>query len=328
MITGMKRCIVYGILTFFGNVSFSVSPNLFDRHDQSVFYAQRDEWDKAHEVMQSLVTSRYDSGEVLYDAGVTSFKKKEYTAAAAYFEHAAHGNDIPGDLKERALFNAGNAHYMLHNLTQATEYYQKVIAHNSGNMRARHNLARLQEMMKDQDQEEKKKNAATSESPKEHEKQDNQAPGGDDKQRDGARQKDNEQRSQEKQEGNGEQQSNEQSNKKQETDQGKNSFDHEKAPDTGQEERVQQQSTQHFQQNQQAEPEKQLDKDKDNSCSGQKKHGTANTKKERLEQKNAQEQWLEHILSARDNADAQASRYYARAQVSRQGAIKHGQKCW
>ena len=122
-----------------------------------------------------------DRPDLLYDAGVVAANLQEYEQAEHYFNAAAN-QTAPTALQEQALFNAGTMAAKQQNYQQAIEYYEKVLALNSENQQAAHNLKKIKELLQEQERTKKEEEQKKNERQKQQEKQQEQEKSSENKQ--------------------------------------------------------------------------------------------------------------------------------------------------
>lgn len=132
-------------------------------YDRAIRAAQRNDWHHAKQMLKNLLVHHADQPDVLYDAGVASYKTGEFDTAHAYFNASAQCADAHPHLKEQAYFNSGNSLVQVNKLDQAIEQYEKVLALNPDNAQARHNLEQIkkkkeEQQKKEQEEQNKKQN--------------------------------------------------------------------------------------------------------------------------------------------------------------------------
>lgn len=303
-------------------------------YDQASLLAQQGKWDKADEAVQMVVVNRYESPSVLYDAGVTSFQTKKYKEAATYFEQViSHGKTKP-DLKEQALFNAGNSYVALKELPKAITCYEAILRQNPDHKRAKHNLDIVKKMLEQQEQE--KQNQEKDKNKKQQKQQpqkDNQEQQQKQDQQQNSSQQSQEKGDQQEQQSSGsdnqsrdpqqEEQKADDTNKNQQRDK-QQQLD--KEPSEKQEQKQQQNGSDHTKTPEQKKPQQQPSSSQDTQ---EEKSSQATTPMP--QQKTPEEQWLAHMLEERDKADEQASKQLMKAIMTTHTAGRHGysgKKCW
>jgi len=145
--------------------------------DRAAHLMQKGEFEKAKPLLQKMVVNAPDNPEILYDAGVASYKTKEYKQAAAYFKQAAQMPSAALALKEKAYFNSANAAVALKDFETAKNDYENVLKINPNNERAQYNLVMVEEMQeqeeeKDETKKEDKENKEDKDKQKKQEKDD------------------------------------------------------------------------------------------------------------------------------------------------------------
>jgi len=118
--------------------------------------AQQGDWEQAEKLLSSLLVDSPDRADLLYDLGVASCQNADLHKAATYLSHAAACEGSDDSLREKAHFNAGNVQVALHELEKAIAEYEKVLAINNDNEFAQHNLEKVKEMLKQQQEQEQK----------------------------------------------------------------------------------------------------------------------------------------------------------------------------
>ena len=121
-------------------------------YDLATYAAQQGNWKQAKEKLSRALVEAHDQVDLLYDTGVASYQLGDFTQANAYFCQAAAREDISTVLKEQAYFNSGNTCVALNELESAIEQYEKVLAINSHNKYAQHNLEQVKQMLEQQQQ--------------------------------------------------------------------------------------------------------------------------------------------------------------------------------
>jgi len=142
----MKNVIVWILL-----VCVRVSYAHFS-YDLATYAAQQGNWDQAKEKLSKALVEAHDQSDLLYDTGVASYQLGDFTQANAYFCQAAAREDISTVLKEQAYFNSGNTCVALNELESAIDQYEKVLAINSHNKYAQHNLEQVKQILEQQHQ--------------------------------------------------------------------------------------------------------------------------------------------------------------------------------
>jgi Ca-activated chloride channel homolog len=147
-------------LIIFLLASSKTSLALFE-YDRAISTAQHNNIPASIELFKQALVDQPDNPNLLYDAGVSSFKNKEYSHAASYFEKAAQlASQKP--LQEQAYFNLGNTLVELKELHKAIDAYDQVLKTNPTHAQALHNKEVVKKMLEQQqqqknDQQEKQK---------------------------------------------------------------------------------------------------------------------------------------------------------------------------
>jgi Ca-activated chloride channel homolog len=126
----------------------------FFSYDRAALAAQNNAFDDAKSMITALLVDHPDKPDLLYDAGVLSYKTKDYDQAAAYFQHAAEHSESDPALKERAYFNEGNTYVAQRKLAAALEAYEQALHINPANERTIHNRDIVKKMLEQQEKQE------------------------------------------------------------------------------------------------------------------------------------------------------------------------------
>ena len=104
---------------------------LFDYY-QAVRAYDRDDFPKAQAIFKKELVNNPNDAELLFSLGDASYRMKEFDQAQAYFARSAASTQDP-ILKQKALFNAGNAFVEKKQYKEAVAQYDKVLAINPKN---------------------------------------------------------------------------------------------------------------------------------------------------------------------------------------------------
>lgn len=126
---------------------------IFD-YDRAISKSQKGDWQQSKEILKNILIENPENSELLYDMGVSSFKSNEPEKALSYFSKAAESSDA--SLREKAHYNAGNAHVQLKQLQEAIDAYDRALALNPSNKHAAHNKEVVKKMLEEQKEKEKK----------------------------------------------------------------------------------------------------------------------------------------------------------------------------
>jgi Ca-activated chloride channel family protein len=132
-------------------------------YGKAISYAQEGDWANAQKQMNQLIVNAPDQADLLYDNGVAAYRLGEFQKAAAYFKEVTELPNVPDNLKKQAHFNLGNSNVTLNQLSDAIKQYQEVLAIDAENEPAKHNLAKVQEMLRQQQQKQQQNKQNTSE---------------------------------------------------------------------------------------------------------------------------------------------------------------------
>jgi len=170
-------------------------------YDFASHAAQQGNWKQAQKSLSSLLVNSHDRADLLYDSGVVSYENGDIQEACAYFSDAAVCEGVSDELRERAHFNAGNTRVALDELEDAIEQYEKVLAINSTNKFAQHNLEKVKEMLKqkqaeeeEQKQKEENQQKSTQQDEKNNTSQENQETSHDEQEKNNQQEQNNQSR--------------------------------------------------------------------------------------------------------------------------------------
>ena len=325
-------------------VLMTISLNIYSwfEHDTAVCAAAKGDWVKAKELLTHAVVNDSGDASVLYDAGVASYRTKDFVQAAAYFEQAAQVTQpSQNSLKEQAYFNAGNAYAQLKEFDKAIDAYDQVLALDAKHEKALHNkevVKKMKEKQQQQDQQKKdqqdkdkkdnkddnKKDDQKKQQKKDNNKSEDQQKNDEQKNKQDQQSSDGSQNQQQNQ-GQQKQSDNSSSNEKQQQQSGADQSEQKKGEDTKagrsgeQEEKESQQQSAHNKQGQQkGNEQKQLmtaqagDKEKD---------------KQEMQGITLEPQLIS-MLDEREKKDAQAHKQLIKALVGKEGAKTYGKPTW
>ena len=143
-------------------------------HDRAAVAAQKEDWQGALDRLNNLLIDRPDDRNILYDAGVSTYKLKNYHQAQDYFKKAIQNSSADKQLQERSYFNLGNCQVALDNLKEAIESYQKALELDPSDEHAKSNLAKVKELLKQQEQKKKEEEQKKQQEKEQKDKQDKQ----------------------------------------------------------------------------------------------------------------------------------------------------------
>jgi len=125
-------------------------------YDRGVAAAQRGDWQKATSLLTQKLVDSPDRPDLLYDAGVASYRSNDIERAYAYFTKASEHGSAGLQLKEQAYFNIGNCCVQQNQLQKAVSAYENALEINPNNERAIHNLGIAKQMLEAQKQQEQR----------------------------------------------------------------------------------------------------------------------------------------------------------------------------
>ena len=121
-------------------------------YDRAVYAAQKGNWQKATQLLTQKLVNAPNRADLLYDAGVASFRAGEIDKAHVYFARATEQDAVDTQIKEQAYFNCGNCCVERKQLEEAVSAYEKALEINPNNERTQHNLEIVKKMLEQQKQ--------------------------------------------------------------------------------------------------------------------------------------------------------------------------------
>lgn len=118
------------------------------------FY-QDEKYGSALNVYQNILKKNPANQRALFNAGNAYYRLHEYTQAEETYKKAA---ELSGDYEQSALYNLGNAYYHAGNIEQAKAAYQAALLKNPQDKEAAHNLQLLIQEQEQQQQQNKNQN--------------------------------------------------------------------------------------------------------------------------------------------------------------------------
>lgn len=326
-------------------------------HDRAAISMQKGDFAEAKSKLTALLRDQPDNQELIYDLGVASYKTNDFKQAKAYFKQVSELAATAMPMKEKAHFNWANTAVELKQFPEAIEQYEKVLAISPDNKQAKHNLEKVKEMLKkqqeqenqqqekqnkDQENKDDKNKSSQSKDQKEQQQQDKQKQeqessqdqnkSNEGQQKDTADQKQGKQNSADQKEWdqkNKEQQEKSQQQKEQEKQSAQEKEDRAKQ-ENGQKKEGEQE---HKQPNEQESQSDSLEQDKSDQKNGQ---GASTGSEQSEEQQNGGkvkkekklEAWLTKVLQDQEKKDASLNKQIIRATVDKKLAGRDGQNCW
>jgi len=346
----MRVCCFFIILVF---VHFQC--NAWFVYDRAISSAQKDDWNTATSLLTKKISDSPDQADLLYDAGVVSYRSDDVEKGQAYFKHAAEHAIKDSQLEEQSCFNYGNCCVRQNQLKEAVEAYERVLEINLENERARHNLEIVKKMLeqqkekqKNQQQDKKEQQSDEDQKRKKTEEQNNQPQEQcDDKKESGQqKQKNDNNNGDDQHDKNGqadkeelpddEDKIGENTQKQQESDDAKNS----RQEDLENQKEKEKQSSQGYNNEQEESKQKKEgdngdDNDGKTSEINKEENGTEPEKKasefNSADESNQGEKldgWLAEILDKNEERDALHQKYLIKNAVSKEMVGNDGQNCW
>ena len=132
---------------------FTIQTKVLDvTYGKAVSLAQEENWEDSKNVFKKMLVNRSQEPDVLYDAGVVSFKTNDFEQAGAYFQSVTENDAASDSLKEQAHFNLGNTNVELQDFKEAVKNYEAVLKINPENEKAKYNLKIVKKMLEQQQQ--------------------------------------------------------------------------------------------------------------------------------------------------------------------------------
>jgi tetratricopeptide (TPR) repeat protein len=275
-------------------------------YDSAIVAGQKGNWQNSKEQLKKELIDRSQSPELLYDAGVSCFKTREYDKALSYFKTVAEMASVPKQLHKHAWFNVGNSLVELQKYQEAIDAYDQVLRSDPGNERAEHNKEVVKKMLEEQKKEQDKKQDEQEKKKEQNEKQENK-----NHQQDKNDQKNEKKDDQSKDQNKDEQKDQEKSSDKKNNDQMKQKEKQEKEEQ---------------QKKSQAEKERKEKKEKESAGSGQEQK--TNEQPGKQEQIPGMTPLIAQFLDEQEKKDAQQNKKMMKAMVAKHGGAVHGSNNW
>jgi tetratricopeptide (TPR) repeat protein len=141
------------LIVLFANV---VTAQDFLKEKSGIDFAEEGNLEAAIKTFEKLAEKEPDNARYLYELGTAYLMDKKYDKAAEYLSKAAAGEDT--DIKEKALYNLGNAFFRNNKFSEALNSYKNALKLNSENKEARENLEMPLAKLPRQKQEQKQSN--------------------------------------------------------------------------------------------------------------------------------------------------------------------------
>lgn len=130
----------------------------FFSYDRAASLMEQEKWQEAKQQLKTLLVDKPDSPDILYDAGVASYKTKDLKQAAAYFKRVTDLPQTKIELKEQAYFNAGNTSAALKEYDEAIKQFNEVLNINPANEKAKKNIEQVKLLKQQKQKQENEKN--------------------------------------------------------------------------------------------------------------------------------------------------------------------------
>lgn len=132
----------------------SINLNAWFEHDTAVDAVYKGQVEKASELINRALVNDPLNQSTMYDAAVIAYKSGDYQTAHDYFTYLSRSGSTE-QLKVQSLFNLGNTQVRLKQLESALESYRAILADHPDHTMARHNLEKVNEMLKQQEEQSK-----------------------------------------------------------------------------------------------------------------------------------------------------------------------------
>jgi len=144
----MKR--YYMFIIYFWTLSLSAGIGSEWCYSQASKQLQEGNWEQARDTINQLLIDSPDQPDLLYDAGVASYRLKEFENAEAYLTSVTEKELPDVQLKKQAHFNLGNTKVALNHFEHAIEEYNKVLRIDPRDKRAQHNRDKAKQLLQEQ----------------------------------------------------------------------------------------------------------------------------------------------------------------------------------
>ena len=281
-------------------------------YDRAIAQAQKGNWQKSRELLTHVVVDTPHNPQALYDLGISSYKTNQFDTALSYFNQAASKASL-SNLKEQAYFNAGNAHVELKQLQEAIDAYDKVLAINPANERAKHNKELVKKMLEEQQKKEQEKKQNEDKKKEDEQKKENDKNNND---------KDNREKNPDQHNKN-QDNKDEQNDKQQEQEQNKkDNEESQKKEQQDKQEKSQQDKKQEKSENKESQNGQQDDKQNKQAMSNEQKEAASEKKQIPLSPA------LERMLQEREKKDAQLNKKMIKAMAASSKGAANDYNCW
>lgn len=336
---------------FINLIFYNVAYASWFAHDKAACLMQQGKWQPAKEILQKVVTDKPDSPKALYDAGIASYRTKDFNQALAYFKQVTQLAKSTDKQKEQAYFNAGNTAVELKKLKEAIELYEAALGINPNNEQAKYNLEKVKEMLKQQEQQNQKQEKEQKENKKEE--QEKQSQEKQDKNQQEQQKKEQEDKSETENQPGGEQKGDENKDKKEKGEKNPQEKEEQSKQDKEREKEKQAQSKSQEEQEKNAQEKEEgeqgeggqeeqeehnesdengqesADQNKKEEKKGQEAGQVAHDDKNQKQEKGQKvEAWLAHLLKEQEEKDAALNKQMIKATVEKTLVGNDGQNCW
>jgi len=310
-------------------------------YSKATALAQEGDWQAAQEKYHSLLVNEPDRPDLLYDAGVSSYRLKQFEQADAYFSSAAAQEQIDPLLKKQTLFNLGNTKVALNQLEKALTQYDAALQIAPDDERIRENQEKVKQMLEQQKQEQQQSDKNKDQQNKDQQKdQGNEEQKGQESADQKQQQKQNQsQKKQKEEQSSAHEQQKEQSSDQKEEGEHEQSTDDEsnrqqpdnKQNDLGNNHDSPLQETHHQQQKKDESHHTQKQEKEQAVQSGEERVG--DYRQEQLKELEAQldpnEKWMARVMYQLEKVEEQEQKKLIKASVQKQtGHHGYNQNCW
>jgi Ca-activated chloride channel homolog len=296
-------------------ISYNQAFGLFT-YDRAVQAGHQGNWPYANGLLNQLVVDDPKNPSKVYDAGVASYKLKDYKQSEAYFNTAQEMARNNKELQEKALFNQGNAQAQQKKLKEAIASYEAALAIKPDDARAHHNLELVKKMLEQEQKQQENKHQQDQKDKKQQEQ---------DKQKEQQNKEDGAQSEN--------QQSSDQDKQKQDKDQQEKDSNKNNAQNQADQKKHNQDqgNREQSEKNQQEKDQKQQQEELQSNAK-QKQNGQSQAQAEEKSLKNDMakkiDAHLAQLLDQREQRDGELNKQFIKAQVGKQLTGHHGQNCW
>jgi tetratricopeptide (TPR) repeat protein len=188
----MKKLIYILVIFFFGYNAALAQKTAYNTILEANKLYEEGQYEQAAELYKKALSVNDKHIEAKFNLADALYKTEKYEEAANYFKTIAQETKDK-NIKSQAYHNLGNSLFQLKKLEEAQKAYQKALIHNPKNEDARYNLAYVNELLRQQQNQNNQQNQdkqnnqqdKNKDQPQNQENKDNKEQQGDNKEKEG-----------------------------------------------------------------------------------------------------------------------------------------------